>query len=72
MREIEFWWKSVLILNGNGCFIDFVSVLDVCSLFLYCDVLDVGFGGYFECINDNNENVFMGSVVGNWIVEEVM
>lgn len=72
LREIEFWRKSVSILNGNGCSIDFVSASDVCSLFLYCDASDVGFGGYFECINDNNENVFMGSVVGNWTAEEAM
>lgn len=72
LREIEFWRKSVSILNGNGCSIDFVSASNVCSLFLYCDASDVGFGGYFECINDDNDNVFMGSVVGNWTAEEAM
>lgn len=59
-------------MNRNGCSINFVSASDVCSLFLYCDTLDVGFGGYFECINDKYTNIFMGSVVGDWTAEEAM
>nr|XP_022336293.1 uncharacterized protein LOC111132768 [Crassostrea virginica] len=71
LKEIEFWRKNVSILNGNGLSIEFVCASDVCNLLLYCDASDVGFGGYFETFDDeNNENVFLGSVVGNWTADE--
>ena len=71
LKEIEFWRKNVSILNGNGRSIEFVCASDVCNLLLYCDASDVGFGGYFETFDDeNNENVFLGSVVGNWTADE--
>ncbi|XP_062603797.1 uncharacterized protein LOC134265592 [Saccostrea cucullata] len=72
LKEIEFWRRNVSTLNENGCSIDLVSASDVCHLYLYCDASDVGFGGYFESLNERDENVFMGSVVGNWTEEETI
>lgn len=54
-NEIEFWRESLNRLNENGCRLE---SFDVC-----CDASDVGYGGFIECMWDENQKISIGTVL---------
>lgn len=69
-NEIEFWRESLNRLNENSCRLESFDASDVCNFQLFCDASDVGYGGFIECMSDENQKVSIGTVFGSWTENE--
>lgn len=64
-NEIHFWRQSLNSLNESGCLIESFDASNVCDFQLFCDALDVCYGGFIEHKSIDGQKNSFGNVFGS-------